>query len=333
MAAGILGIGVCLPDGLLTNDDLAVRFGVTPEWIFERTGIHQRRIADLNQACSDLAIAAARQAMERSGTLPDEIGMVIVATLTGDYPTPATAAIVQGALGIPAAACFDLAAACTGFVYGLTVSCQAVETGYCRKILLIGAEVLSRVTDPQDRDCAILFGDGAGAAVIGQVPDGYGLLVNEAGTIGSEYKAMHIPAGGSRLPTTAATVAGLQHFTRMDGMVIFMFAMRLLGNASLQVIEKAGLTLDDISLIIPHQANRRIIEAAAQRLDIPLDKVLIALEACGNTSAASIPLALDTALRDGRIRHGDRLVLTAFGGGISWGASVLRWYGSSEKDA
>ncbi len=326
MAAGIVGTGVYLPEQRLSNAALAERFKVTPEWIYERTGIRSRGIAAPGQACSDLAIEAAKCAMTSAGAAPDEIGMVIVATSTGDYRTPATAAIVQHALGIPTAACFDLSAACSGFVYGLLVGCHAVSCGFSRKVLLIGAEVLSQVTNPADCDSAILFGDGAGAAVIGGVPEGYGLLASDVGTIGSESTALFIPSGGSRQPTTQETLAGDLQYVRMDGQQIFMFAMRVLGNSALRAIEKAGLTLADIGLIVPHQANRRIIEAAAGRLDLPMDKIVISLEQSGNTSAASIPIALHDALTTGRIRHDDRLVLTGFGGGVSWGSALLRWY-------
>lgn len=330
IGAGIIGTGLYLPEQLLTNQVLADQFGVTPDWIYDRTGIHNRRIVGPGQACSDLAVAAARQAFAASGTNPEEIGMVIVATSTGDYRMPSTAAIVQGALRIPAAACFDLSAACSGFVYGLMVGCHAVSCGFSPKVLLIGAEVLSQVADPEDCDSTILFGDGAGAVVIGAVPTGYGLLATDAGTSGSEYGALVIPAGGSRLPTSCQTLAEQLQYVRMDGQQIFMFAMRVLGNSAMRVIRNAGLTVADIDLFIPHQANRRIIEAAAGRLDLPLDKLVIDLEQYGNTSAASIPIALHNALGQGRIRHGDRLVLTGFGGGVSWGSALLRWHSAEE---
>jgi len=323
--AGIVGTGAYLPEQLLTNEELAGRFDVTTDWIHSRTGIHNRRIAAPGQASSDMAIEAARQALASSGTNPEEIGMVIVATSTGDSPTPATAAIVQNALGIPSAACFDLSAACTGFVYGLVISCHAVTCGFSRKVLVIGAETLSRLVNPADRDSVILFGDGAGAVIVGAVPNGYGLLATDAGTIGSEYSAVTIPAGGSRLPASAGTIAEQLHYLQMDGNQVFMFAMRVLGNSALRVIQNGGLSLEDISLFIPHQANRRIIEAAAGRLNLPMDRIVINLEQTGNTSAASIPIALHHALKEGRIGDGDRLVLTAFGGGVSWGSILLRW--------
>jgi len=325
-AAGIVGSGAYLPEQRLTNEELAARLEVSTDWIYNRTGIHSRRIVAPEQACSDLAIEAARRAMADAGAAPEEIGMVIVATSTGNYPTPSTAALVQHALGIPAAACFDLSAACSGFVYGVVLGCNAVSCGFCRKVLVVGAEVLSHVVNPMDKDSVILFGDGAGAVVVGAVPEGYGLLATDVGTTGSDHTAVLIPAGGSRLPASPETLAEQLQYLRMDGNQVFMFAMRVLGNSALRVIEAGGLTVHEIDLFIPHQANRRIIEAAAGRLELPMDKIVINLEQYGNTSAATIPIALYEARAAGRIHHGDRLVLTGFGGGLSWGSTLVRWY-------
>jgi 2-oxoisovalerate dehydrogenase E1 component len=325
-SAGIVGTGAYLPEQVLSNEELAERFAITTDWIHDRTGIINRRIAAPGQACSDLAIEAAKRAMADAGAAPEEIGMVIVATSTADHLTPATAAIVQNALDIPSAACFDLSAACSGFVYGLMMACNSVTCGFTGKVLLIGAETLSRVVNPLDRDSAILFGDGAGAVVIGSVPDGYGLLATDAGTIGADHASVMLPAGGSRLSASAATVSEQLHYIRIDGNRVFMFAMKALGDSFLRVIENGGFSLPDINLFIPHQANRRIIEAAARRLDLPMDRIVIDLEQSGNTSAATIPIALHGALAAGRIHHGDRLVLTGFGGGVSWGSVLLRWH-------
>ena len=325
-AAGIVGTGAYLPERVLSNEELAERFAITTDWIHDRTGIHNRRIAAPGQACSDLAIEAARQAMANAGATPEEIGMVMVATSTADHPTPATAAIVQNALGIPSAACFDISAACSGFVYGLIIACNSVKCGFTGKVLLIGAETLSRIVNPLDRGSAILFGDGAGAVVVGSVPDGYGLLATDAGTIGADHATVMLPAGGSRMPASAATISEQSHYVRVDGNRVFMFAMKTLGNSVLRVLENAGLSLPDIDLFIPHQANRRILEAAARRLDLPMERMVIDLEQSGNTSAATIPIALHGALAAGRINNGDRLVLTGFGGGVSWGSVLLRWH-------
>ncbi len=326
ISAGILGTGVYLPQQLLDNRELAERFQVTEEWIFERCGIRQRHIAAPEQACSDLATAAARQALKNAGATPDEIGMVLVATSTGDYITPATAAIVQGALDIPEALCADLSAACSGFVYGLILGCNAIQSGFCKKVLLICSEVLSRMTNPDDCDTAILFGDGAAAIVLGEVPPGFGLLATDTGSYGTEHQAIMIPAGGSRNHTSAETVQARLHYTRMDGNQVFMFAMRALGDSAMRALERGAVPLDEISLVVPHQANRRIIEAAARRMGIPMEKMAINLETVGNTSSASIPLALHDALLQGKIQHGDRLVLTGFGGGVSWGSALMRWH-------
>jgi len=324
--AGIIGLGTYLPEQLLTNQMLAERFAVTPEWIFERSGIRQRHIAAPDQACSDMAIAAARQALENTGTAPDEIGMVLVATSTGDYITPATAPIVQGALDIPEALCADLSAACSGFVYGLILGCNAIKSGFCKKVLLICSEVISRVTNPDDCDTAILFGDGAAAVVLGEVPPGFGLLATDTGSYGTEHQAILIPAGGSRNPASAETVQARQHYTRMDGNQVFMFAMRALGDSAMRALKRGAVSLEEISLVVPHQANRRIIEAAARRMGIPMEKMAVNLETVGNTSSASIPLALHDALSQGKINHGDHLVLTGFGGGVSWGSALIRWH-------
>lgn len=326
MAAGIVGTGAYLPEQVLGNEELAERFGLTPEWILERTGIRQRHIAAPGQACSDLAIAAGRQALENAATLPEEIGLVIVATSTGDCRAPATAAIVQAALGIPNALCFDLSAACSGFVYGLTVACSLVVSGECGKALVIGAEVMSRVVDPADLNTAILFGDGAGAVVVGPVAEGFGLLATDAGSDGSEHALVSIPGGGSRMTAVPGKPSGGMLFLQMDGVHLFMFAMRVLGDSALRVIKNAGLSPEDIDLFIPHQANLRIIEAAAGRLDLPMEKTVLHLEHCGNTSAASIPIALHEAVRNGCIGPGDRVVMTGFGAGLSWGSCLLRWH-------
>jgi len=325
MQAGILGTGIYLPEGELTNEELSERFGVPVEELFTLSGIKRRRIAAPEQACSDLAIAASRQALENSHTAPEEIGMVIVATSSGDYPTPATAALVQKGLGIRAAGCFDLKANCAGFVYGLMAGCSMVSNALAPKVLLVGAEVLSRSLNSTDLNSLLLFGDGAGAVVLGPAAEGYGLLASEAGADGSAYDALIVEAGGSRLPSTRQTLEQKLELVRMDGGRIFMFAMRILGDSALRVIRKAGLTVDDIDVFIPHQANRRIIEAAAMRLGLPLERFVVALEDCGNTSAAAIPIALHQALGEGRINPGDRLVMTGFGAGVCWGSVLLRW--------
>ncbi|OQX10539.1 MAG: 3-oxoacyl-ACP synthase [Desulfobulbaceae bacterium A2] len=331
MAAGVIGTGAYLPDPVLDNETLAARLGQSPDWIMERTGIRERRIAPPGQNCSDLAVAAARQALAQAACAPQDINAIIVATSSGDFRSPATAVLVQAALDIPSALCFDLSAACCGFVYGVTVACGLVDAGLCGKALVIGAELTSRLVDSADLNTAILFGDGAGAVVIGPLPEGYGLLATDAGTTGTEYAVAHIPGGGSRLPLTPAGLAEGVQFMRMDGVLLFMFAMRALGDAILRVLAKAALTPAHVDLFVPHQANRRIIEAAADRLQLPLDKMMLNLEQYGNTSAASIPIALHDAIGQGRLRPGHRVVLAGFGAGLSWGALVMRWHAAGPK--
>ncbi len=324
MAAGIIGLGSYLPEGVLTNEELARRFDVTPQWIFERTGIRQRHIAASGQHCSDLAIAAARQALANSGTAPDELGLIILATSTPDQPSPASAARVQHALEATRAGSFDLSAACSGFIHALTMACHLVDSGQSERILVIGSELLSRYVNPNDRDTAILFGDGAGAAVIGRVPHGYGLIASDLGSDGSLYDALGI----SRAPTIAdveriAASSVSVPLIYMDGWQVFGFAMRVIGDSVRRLTQNAGVALTDIDLFVPHQANQRIIEAGARRIDMPLEKTVMSLETHGNTSAASIPLALDSAVRSGKVKAGETLMLEGVGGGFTWGAVLL----------
>ena len=324
MAAGIIGLGACLPAGVIGNDELAQRFGVTPEWIFERTGIRLRHVAATGQRSSDLAIEAARRALADAQTAPDDLGLIILATSTPDDLSPASAARVQDALGATQAGCFDLSAACSGFVSALTLACHLVDSGQSERILVVAAEVLSRCVDANDRDTAILFGDGAGAVVVGQLPPGYGLVASDLGSDGSLYAALGIAratdsAGGS-------SGAALIH---MDGWQVFGFAMRVIGDSVRRLTHKAGVALADIDLFVPHQANLRIIEAGARRIDLSLEKTVISVETHGNTSAASIPLALTEARNAGRIKNGDLIALVGFGGGLGWASCLMRWHGGA----
>ena len=315
MAAGIIGLGTYLPTGVVGNDELAQRFGVTPQWILERTGIRQRHVAAAGERCSDLAIEAARRALADARTAPDDLGLIILATSTADDQSPASAARVQHALGATRAGSFDLAAACSGFMYALTLACQLVDAGRHERILVIGAEVVSRCIDADDRDTAILFGDGAGAAVIGKLPPGYGLIACDQGSDGALYDAVGV---GPR-------AAGAVSFMHMDGWQVFGFAMRVIGDSVRRLAQKASIDLADIDLFVPHQANLRIIEAGARRIDLPLERTVISIENHGNTSAASIPLALDAARAAARIKDGDWVAMVAFGGGLAWGSCLMRW--------
>ena len=320
MTAGIIGLGAYLPEGVLTNDELAQRFGVTPQWILERTGIRQRHVTAAGQRCSDLAIEAARRALVDAQTAPDALSLIILATSTPDQPSPASAARVQHALGATRAGSFDLSAACSGFMYALTLACQLVDSGQHERILVVAAEVSSRVVDANDRDTAILFGDGAGAVVVGQLPPGYGLIASDLGSDGALYDAVGATYGDSG-------EHGGRPVMHMDGWQVFGFAMRVIGDSMRRLAQKAGVALSEIDLFVPHQANLRIIEAGARRIDMPLEKTVISVETHGNTSAASIPLALGEARNAGRIKGGDLVALVGFGGGLGWASGLMRWHG------
>ncbi|MDP2849237.1 MAG: beta-ketoacyl-ACP synthase III [Humidesulfovibrio sp.] len=325
-AAGIIGTGAYLPEGVLTNEELSRRLAVTPEWIFQQTGIAVRRIAPAGLLSSGMAVEAGRQALEQAGTAPEEIGLIIMASSTPDAGGPATAALIQQALHIPQAMCFDLSAGCSGFVYALATACHLVSSGFCAKALVIGADKFSRVVDPDDTATAILFGDGAGAVVVGQVPDGCGLLASDMGCDGSRFEAVWLPGPEGSRPVPAGSTVKPGPFVHMDGYQVFRFSMRVIGESVGRVLDRTGLTMADVDLLIPHQANRRIVEAAARRLNLPMEKVILDMEDCGNTSAASIPIALHHAVERGRIPPGSLFLLAGFGAGLSWGSCLLRWY-------
>jgi len=328
---GIHGTGSYLPEKVLTNADLEKMVETSDEWIVTRTGIRERRIAAPEQASSDLAYEAAQKALQAAGLRGEELDLIIVGTVTPDSFFPSTANILQDRLGARHAASFDLAAACSGFLYGVVTASQFIRNGSYRYALVVGVDTLSKITNYEDRNTCVLFGDGAGAVVIGPVPEGYGLLAFELGSDGSGGSLLNMPAGGSRLPASVETVEKKLHTIHMSGQDVFKFAVRIMQTASLNVIEKAGLAPSDIDFLIPHQANYRIIEAAMRRLQLDESRVVINLDRYGNMSSASIPVALDEALRQGRIKDGDRLVLVGFGGGLTWGAAVVRWYGGRSE--
>ncbi|MFZ5634902.1 MAG: beta-ketoacyl-ACP synthase III [Bacillota bacterium] len=324
--AGILGLGSYVPDRVLTNKELEDLVNTSDEWIVSRSGIRERRIAAPEQATSDLALEAARRALEDAGVEPGDVDLIIVATNTPDSFFPAVSCIVQDRLGASKAGAFDLLAGCTGFIYAFSVAAQYIATGMYKYVLVIGAETLSRIVDWEDRNTCVLFGDGAGAAVVGQVPHGYGLIRNRLGADGSGGPLLYIPAGGSRMPASRETVDNRQHYVRMNGREVFKFAVRTCGDGSLEALEEAGLSREDVDFLIPHQANIRIIEAAARRLDLPMDRVLVNVDRFGNTSTASIPMAMEEAVDQKKIKDGDNIVLAAFGAGLTWAVAVLRWY-------
>jgi len=323
---GIIGLASYTPPRVLTNHDLEQMVDTSDEWIRTRTGIAERHIADPDVATSDLARKSAQAAIDRAGLKASDIGLVVVATVTPDTLFPCTAAILQHALGAGNAPAFDILVGCTGFVYGLAVARAMVATGAYEYALVSGAETLSRITDWEDRSTCVLFGDAAGSVVLGPVEQGRGILSYSLGNDGNgAAELLTIPAGGSRLPATAETVANRQHYLKMVGSEVFKFAVRALVESSEDAVRRAGLTMQDIDVVIPHQANLRIIEAAAKRLDLPSERFVRNVERYGNTSAASIPLAMDEAVRAGQIKPGDNVLLSSFGAGMSWASLVLRW--------
>lgn len=322
--AGILGVGSYLPEKIISNFDLEKIMDTSDEWIRTRTGIKERRVADENEATSDLATKAALNAIKDANLTPEDIDLIIVATITPDMIFPSTACLVQANIKATKAACFDLEAACSGFIYGMTVAKQFIETNTYKHVLVIGAEALSRILDYEDRSTAILFGDGAGAVVMGSVNEG-GVLSTNLGSDGNGKDYLNIPAGGSKNPASEETLKNRLHYVKMAGNDVFKFAVRIMQDASIKCVESANLDIQDIDYLIPHQANIRIIEASAKRLKLNMDKVYVNLDRYGNMSAASIPVALDEAYREGKIKKGDNIVLVGFGGGLTWGASVIRW--------
>ncbi|HHV93146.1 MAG TPA: ketoacyl-ACP synthase III [Firmicutes bacterium] len=324
-AAGIWGTGSAVPERILTNADLEKMVDTSDEWITTRTGIKERRIADEGQATSDLAAAAGRRALDAAGVAPEELDLIIVATVTPDMMFPATACLVQMKLGAINAATFDLSAGCSGFVYALDVAARCVASGGYDRVLVIGAEVLSRITDWTDRSTCVLFGDGAGAAVVGPVSEGRGLLSSDLGAEGAQGHLLTLPAGGSLLPASLETVQERKHYICMQGNDVFKFAVRIMEETTLKSLQKCGLGPKDIDVYIPHQANIRIIDAAIKRLGIPREKVLINVQWYGNTSAASVPIALNEAQAAGMIKDDDVVVLVGFGAGLTWASAVLRW--------
>ncbi len=322
----ILGTGRALPEKIVTNDDLAKTVDTSDEWVQSRTGIKERRIADEQTATSDLATEAALKALAKAGIKAEEIDLIIVATSTPDFSAfPATACVVQKNIGAKKAAAFDLETACSGFVYSMVIANQFIATGMYKYCLVIGAEVFSRIIDWTDRNTCVLFGDGAGAAVIGPASGEDGILSSTLGADGEGGRFLDVYAGGTRMPVTPEVLEKKLNTVRMDGSEVFKFAVRIMESASLSALEKAGMTAADIDYLVPHQANIRIVSGAAKRLNLPLEKVAINLEKYANTSAASIPIALDEALEAGRINKGDIVVLVGFGAGLTWGAAVLRW--------
>ncbi|AWX59265.1 MULTISPECIES: beta-ketoacyl-ACP synthase III [Brevibacillus] len=324
-SVGILSTGSYTPERVLTNFDLEKMVETSDEWIVSRTGIRERRISSPEQASSDLAYEAAKEALEKANISAEQLDMIIVATVTPDMSFPSTACLLQEKLGATRAAAMDLSAACTGFLYGITTATQFIQNGLYKKVLVVGVETLSKITNYKDRNTCVLFGDGAGAAVIGEVTEGYGFQSFELGADGSGGSLLCLPAGGSRTPASVESVEQGLHYLYMTGGEVFKFAVRVMNSATEAVLSKAGVSKDEIDLLVPHQANKRIIDSAVQRFGLSEDKVAINLDRYGNMSSASIPVALDEAVKAGRVKEGDNLILVGFGGGLTWGATLLKW--------
>lgn len=321
----ILGTGAYAPERVLTNRDLEKLVDTSDEWISERTGIKQRHIAREDETASDMALVAARRALESAGLSPADLDMIIVGTISGDVPMPACAAYLQRKLGAGPIPSFDVSAACAGFLYAMSIADQFVRTGVHRHILIVGVELLSRLVDWQDRTTCVLFGDGAGAAIIAPaVGDGRGILSTRLYTDASLTESLCIPAGGSRERLTVEGLAAKRDKVLMVGKDIFKAAVKNMTQASRAALDTASMPTDSVRWVVPHQANLRIISQIAERLDIPLERFVINIERYGNTSSASIPLALDEGVRDGRIKPGDTVLMCALGAGVSWGSALVR---------
>ncbi|MFH1797888.1 MAG: beta-ketoacyl-ACP synthase III [Candidatus Omnitrophota bacterium] len=322
---GILGVGKYLPENVLTNADIEKMVDTSDEWIVTRTGIRERRIAAENEATSDMAVKAARDALKKTNLSPEDIDLIIVATITPDMFFPSTACLLQHKLGARKIPAFDISVACSGYVYGLTIADQFIKTGTYKHALVVAAEKLSSVTDWEDRSTCVLFGDGAGASVLGLVEEG-GILGSSLGADGSKGNLLQLPAGGSRMPASIKTVENKLHTIKMEGNVLFKHAVKIMADAALSVTEPLGLKGEDIDIIIPHQANIRILNALAKRMGVdPEKKVYLNIEKYGNMSAASSAVALTEAVEEGRIKKGDIILMDAFGGGLTWGALVIKW--------
>ena len=323
----IVGWGMYVPERVVTNDDLAKIVETSDEWIRTRTGIRERHIVDKpNESTSTLAIRAARAALEKAGLPPTALDLIIVATSSPDHLFPATACIVQDAIGATRAGAYDLSAACSGFVYGMAMAHGLIVSGQADTVMVIGAETLSRLVDWSDRNTCVLFGDGAGAVIMQAREEPGGFLASVLGADGSGANLLTLPAGGSKLPASVDTVRNGDHYIKMDGRAVFRFATRVMAEATREVVERAGLTLDDVELIIPHQANTRIIESSVvKQLKFPPEKVFINLDRYGNTSTASIPIALTEAVEQGRVQPGDHIVFVGFGAGLTWAAALIQW--------
>jgi len=324
MRARIVGTGSYVPERVLTNADLERMVATSDSWIVERTGIRERRIAAPGEACSDLGTKAAERALEAAGLTAADLDLILVATCTGDSPLPSTACLIQHRLGAVRAAACDISAACCGFVYALAVGDAYVKTGL-RHILVVGAEVMSVITDWTDRSTCILFGDGAGAVVLGPADGDRGILSSHLHSDGNLWDLICVPGGGSRIPPSDKMLADGLQYIKMKGNETFKVAVKTLEESARETLSANHLSMDDLDLYVPHQANARIIKAVADRLELPMEKVVLNMDRYGNTSAASIPLALDEAVRAARVKDGSLVMIAAFGSGLTWASALIRW--------
>jgi len=324
MKSQIVSIASYAPEKILTNFDLEKMVDTSDEWIRTRSGIKERRIADDNVATSDLASIAAQRAIKSAQITPRDIEAIILGTATPDMLFPSTACLVQSKIGARNIISFDISAGCTGFLYALSIADSYIRSGY-NNILVIGTDILTKITDYTDRSTCVLFGDGAGAAVVKKTDGESGFISSYFAADGGSWKLLHQPAGGSKIPASHESVEKRLHYIKMEGNEVFKLAVRAMAEAATETLKRAHISSDKIDLLIPHQANIRIIEATAKRLNIPMDKVCVNLDKYGNTSAASIPIALDEALKQGRIKKGDLLLMVAFGAGFTWGGVLVRW--------
>ena len=324
-SVGIKGMGYYVPENVVTNFDLEKIVDTTDEWIRTRTGIEERRFASPDEATSDLSYKAALKAIEVAKIDKNQIDMIIVATCTPDYIAQGTSCLVQNKLGLASIPCLDVNAACSGFIYGMSMAYSLVKSKIYKNILVVGAETLSRIIDMQDRNTCVLFGDGAGAVIIGEVEEGYGILGLSLGAEGEDDMILKVPAGGTRKPNNEETIKNRENFLVMKGKEVFKFAVTVLPKVTLDALEQSKLSVNDLSMIFPHQANERIIEAASKRIEFPLEKFYMNLNRFGNTSAASIAIALGEALEKGLVKKGDNIALTGFGAGLTYGSMVMKW--------
>ena len=323
--ASITGIGSYLPNKVLTNYDLEKMVDTSNDWIIQRTGIKERRIVENGVTTSDLAAQASLRAMEDAGVSPKDLDMIITSTITPDHIFPSTSCYIQQKIGATRACAFDILAACAGFIYAMSIGQSFINSGAMKTVLVVGAECLSKITDYTDRATCVLFGDGAGAVIIQRNPVKHEILSSSLAADGSEADVLIMPGGGARNPASLESIQQRLHYIQFKGKEVFKLAINNITNLILETTKENGLTLDDIDLIIPHQSNLRIIEATMEKLGLPMEKAFVNIDKYGNTSSASVPIAIDEARKDGRLRKGNIVMLVAFGGGLTWGSSLIRW--------